>query len=141
LEAEPAFAIDPVRWTTHKGESRVMFSVDLFAPDEDVYVILEDFGLQALRQAHLAVDVSRAMVLHVAGLGLFSGHDGGDAMPHMLPMLFDQYADQLQRAGLVRVDGDTVSLQASYRGEDESVELNGQRMSLGEFVMLFMRVF
>jgi len=139
LEAEPAFVIDPVRWTTHKGESRVLFSMDLFAPDEDVFEIIENYGLQTLRQAHLAVDVSRAMALHVAGL--LPGNDGGDAAQRMLPVLFDQYAAQLQRAGLVRVDGDTVSLQLHYRGEDESVELNGQHMSLGEFVMRVMQTF
>jgi len=138
LNAQPTIAIDPLRWRTEKGESRAALTVDLFAPDADQDVTFEDLGLQYVREANLAVDVSRAMALHVAGL-LASGHDGGGVPPQMLPMLFDQYADRLQSAGLVRIDGDQVRLQARYHGEDETVELNGARMSLAEFAVLVMR--
>jgi len=137
LKAQPTIAIDPLRWRTEKGESRAALTVDLFLPDEDADVNFEDLGLQYVREANLAVDVSRAMVLHVADL--LDGYDGDDDTRQMFPMLFDQYASQLQSAGLVRIEGDLVRLQARYHGEDETVELNGARMSLGEFAVLVMR--
>jgi len=137
FKAQPTIAIDPLRWRTEKGESHAVLTVDFFASDADEGVIFEDFGLQYVREANLTLDVSRAMVLHVAGL--LSGHDGGDPPPQMLAMLFDQAVGQMQSAGLVRVDGDHVRLQARYHGEDEAVELNGARMSLAEFALLVMR--
>jgi len=137
LKAQPTIAIDPLRWRMDKGESRAMLTVDLFAQDDDD-LDLDDFGLQYVRQANLSVDVSRAMALQVAGL---TAGDNSQVMQGMFAMMFDQYASQLQSAGLVRVDGDKVSLNASYRGEDETVELNGRRMSLGEFMMLVMQTF
>jgi len=137
LKAQPTIAMDPLRWRTEKGESRAVLTVDLFAQDADEGVIFEDFGLQYVREANLVLDVSRAMVLHVAGL--LSGHDGGDIPPQMLAMLLDQAVAQLQSAGLVRVDGDHVHLQARYHGEDEIVELNGKRMSLAQFAVLVMQ--
>jgi len=138
LKAQPTIAIDPVLWRTDKGESRVALTADLFASDDEDYVMFEDFGLQYVREANLTMDVSRAMALQVAG---FTEEKENPLTQAMFGMLFDQYVSRLQSVGLVRVDGDQVHLNARYLGEDESVELNGTRMSLGEFAMLLMRTF
>jgi len=135
LKAQPTIAFDPLRWRTEKGESRAALTVDLFMPDGRESVAFEDLDQEYVRAANLTIEVSRAMVLHVADL--LGGWDGGDTTH--LPMWFDQYASQLRNAGLVRIDGDQVHLQARYDGEDETVELNGKRMSLAEFAVLVMR--
>jgi len=138
LEAQPTIAIDPLRWITDKGESRAVFTADLHLPEDAEGVSFEDFGLQILRQAHVSVEVSRPMAVHVASLIAGNANPVSQAM---FGMMFDQTASQLQGAGLVRIQDEQVSLQASYRGEDESVELNGRRMPLEEFLMLIARVF
>jgi len=132
LKAQPTIILDPLRWRTDKGESRAAFSADLFLPQEEDALDFDDFGLHYLRQAQLSLDVSRAMVLHVAGLVQKNANPISRAV---FVVLFEQYANRLQRAGLVQIDGDTVSLRASYRGEDESIELNGERMSLDELMV------
>jgi len=136
LKAQPTIILDPLRWRTDKGESRAALTADLFLPQEDDAVDFDDFGLQYLRQANVSLEVSRTMVLHVAQLLQKNANPLSRAM---FAMLFEQYANRLQRAGLVQIDGDTVSLRASYRGEDESIELNGERMSLDELILRMMQ--
>jgi len=135
LKAQPTIVLDPLRWRTDKGESRAALTADLFLPQEDDAVDFDDFGLQYLRQASVSLEVSRTMALHVADV---IQKNANPLSRDMFAMLFDQYANRLQSVGLVRIDGDKVSLQASYRGEDESIELNGKRMSLDELAMRMM---
>jgi len=136
LEPEPALAVDHFAWTTAQGESRMALTLDFFAAQQDGEISFEDMGLQYVRQANLTLDLSRTMALHVVDLMA----DDKPMMPGMFAALLDRYAQQLQSAGWIRIDGDRLSLQASYRGEDESVELNGARISLQEFAVNVMRL-
>jgi len=67
--------------------------------------------------------------------------EGNPMARSMFAMMFDQYAERLQSAGIVRVDGDKVSLNATFRNADESVELNGERMPLMRFFMRLGQMF
>jgi len=141
LRAQPTIALEPLRWKTDKGESHASVRADLFASEDGVEldVLFDSMGfLNYVREAKLNVEVSRAMAL---GVATEVAGEGNPIARSMFAMMFDQYAGQLQSAGLARIEGDKVSLSATFSNADESVELNGERMPLMDFVMLVAQLF
>jgi len=141
LRAQPTIALEPLRWKTEQGESHARLSVDLFASEDGVELeaLFDPMEfLDYVRGAKLDVEVSRAMAV---GLASDVAGAGNPIARGMFAMMFDQSAEQLQSAGMVRVEGDKVALSAVFRNADESVDLNGERMPLMDFLLLLAQLF
>lgn len=132
LDSKPELAVDPLVWKNDKGESRLTVSVDLARPGDpsaagDTVTLLA----QMVKQLNLSVVVAKPMFVQTfSQLQGGASQDGRAAM--MGAMLFDVYTGRLARAGLVTVDGGNAAARLRYG--DDSVEVNGKKMPVAEFV-------
>lgn len=137
LKSEPRFALDAFQWKNAEGESSIALKTEWAEPTEaqvQALAYLETPGLETLRQAELDVQLHRGMLLRLAG-ELY-----GDMGTQLGAMIFDEFIDNLRLAGVAVVDGDKAGAKAVYRGQDATVDLNGQNMPLEDFVALVMEL-
>lgn len=132
LAPSPEAAIEPVVWRNAKGQSTLALSVG-FQPLPAEVETPDDALVKAIRELRIEVVLSRAMFLQAAA------QMGGDAeekeqLEMFAALMFDQYLDQLAAEGLVDRDDDRATMKIVYR--DGTVEVNGQKMTVEEFMEL-----
>lgn len=134
LASSPAIALQPVQWRNDKGESSLALSAAFQAIPPAVQPGLDALPVQALRELRFEMILSRAMFLQAFAQ---TGADEAERqqLEMVAAMLFDQYVDSLEEQGLVQRDGDRAHLVIVYA--DNGVDVNGQVMSLEEFLLLF----
>ena len=133
LATNPILMIDPVLWKNAEGESQGTLEVQLM-PASQAAATQEQLALllaETLKRVKLDLSVSRAMFV-----GLFvqaSGHsEDAEQMKQLGGALFDQYANRLERAGLVLVEDGSAITNINY--EENTVNVNGQAMPASEFM-------
>lgn len=132
LATRPEIALDPLVWRNEKGESSLALSVALQPLAEEDAHLQEDILLTALRELRLDIALSRSMLMQL--VTSTAGNDGESAQLEMLAaFMYDTYVGQLEEAGLVRRDGDRDMATLVY--SDGMVDINGQAISLPEFLM------
>lgn len=135
LASSPSIVIDPLVWKNEKGESTLRFQLDLAAPTDpktrDIEVLLSEI----IRLAGLDLKLSKAMFVQAFGQTA-EGTDDRLQMEMMGSELYDQYVNELQQAGLVKVDGDVATGSVLY--QDRKVTLNGETMTVEELVQRIM---
>src|SRR5690606_6199695 len=97
----------------------------------DVEVLMSEI----IQLAGLDLKLSKAMFVQAFGQAA-EGTDDRLQMEMMGSELFDQYANELQEAGLVTIDGDVATGSVLYK--DSKVTLNGETMSVQELVQRVM---
>lgn len=133
LASDPTIAIDPIIWKNDKGESTLALTVNLSGPqdkDAAAQAALDKFLPQVLKLVSFNASISKPMFVKAFGQlqqGAAPSGQAGD----LGAMVFDQYAAKLAQAGLVKVEGDKASAVIKY--ENNSIEANGQKMSVAEF--------
>lgn len=137
LATEPAVSIDNIQWKTPKGESTLKANLQLTKPDLAQAGDALQSLLGAMKVLNVDASVSKPMVVNLLTLG-----PSGETLDEGAASAFvDQSAARLIETGLVRVDGDKLLSDIHYQGGQ--VELNGNKMSVNEFlmraVMSFMR--
>jgi len=123
-----------VQWRNEKGESTLALTVAFQPVSKEAAAAVGDLPAQALREMRLEVVLSRAMFLQAfAQTG--SDAEEKEQLEMLAGMLFDQYVDDLESDGIVRRDGDRAIVTIVYG--DNTVDVNGEKMNLEEFLMLF----
>lgn len=134
LASSPRVAVQPVQWRNEKGESTLALTVAFQPVSKEAAAAVGDLPAQALREMRLEVVLSRAMFLQAfAQTG--SDAEEKEQLEMLAGMLFDQYVDDLESDGIVRRDGDRAIVTIVYG--DNTVDVNGEKMNLEEFLMLF----
>ncbi len=140
LASNPSVSVDSLVWKNDKGESTASLKVDLSSPADKTAANkagLDTLLPQVLKQIALNFSISKPMLA-----GLVSQLQGGaQANPQadaVGAMLFDAYAGKLQSVGLAKVDGDKAVAAIKY--ENNSVDVNGTKMSVMEFAQRAMAV-
>ena len=133
LATNPKVSIDPVVWKNDKGESTLAVTVNLSGTG-----LAADTGAQfdlllpkIIKLLSLDISVSKPMFVKAFG----QVQEGAQASPQTLAigtMIFDQYSSRLASAGLAKVDGEKAVTSIKY--ENDSVDVNGQKMSVAELV-------
>lgn len=126
LASNPAVAIDHLVWKNAKGESRAALALDLAKPSNPQEQQVDVLLAEMLKRVKFDLTLSRSMFVLAAMQAL------GDEAEMMAAMIYDQYMGRLDQTGLVKVDGDTAATAILY--ENNQVELNGQTMSVAEFM-------
>ncbi|NLC35693.1 MAG: YdgA family protein, partial [Alcaligenaceae bacterium] len=133
LATRPELALDPLVWRNEKGESSLALNIALQPVAEEGDGFEEDILAAALRELRFDIALSRSMLMQLVSGA--AGSDGESAQFEMLAaFMYDTYIGQLEQAGLVRRDGDRDMTSVVY--SDGMVDINGQAMSLPEFLML-----
>lgn len=135
LASKPMVSADPVVWKNTAGQSTARVALDLEAPAPGMDTA-DPIGAitQMLHKVQLDLDVSRAMF--VQAFAQLQGGADDTGMQEMGGMLFDQYVDRYEQAGLLRREGDSARLNLVY--QDDKITFNGTQMSLQSFMMLLM---
>ncbi|MBV6271474.1 YdgA family protein [Alcaligenaceae bacterium CGII-47] len=138
LAASPSVTIEPLKWKNSQGESQAMLAVHFMpasadaASDEDIGTLLE----RSLRQVHLKLNVSKAMLLQL--IGQLDTGDDAERTRALLSMLFDHYTAGMQRAGLIEIRDGIANLDVSYQAGE--VVLGDAKMSVEAFIKLIQSV-
>ena len=134
LASSPEAALRPVVWRNEKGESTLALSAAFQPVAGDENVSQEEVLMQGLRELRFELVLSRPMFLQA-----FAQTGSSEAERQQLEMLaavmFDRYVSGLEQDGLVRREGDQAFVTIVYG--DGEVDVNGQAMSLDEFLGLF----
>lgn len=136
LAAKPALSIDPLIWKNSAGQTTASLLVDLAAPDNADTALADPLTAltEILSKVQLDLSVPRAMFIQA--FAQLQG-DAGSAEDNPLgAMLYDQYVNSFQEAGLVTVDADGAKLAMLY--QDGEIVVNDQKMPLQNFLMLMM---
>jgi uncharacterized protein YdgA (DUF945 family) len=126
LASNPAVAIDHLVWKNAKGESRAALALNLAKPSNPQEQQVDVLLAEVLKRVKLDLTLSKPMFVLAAVQAL-----GGEA-EMMAAMIYDQYMGRLDQTGLVKVEGDTATTAILY--ENNQVDLNGQKMSVAEFM-------
>ncbi len=140
LASNPSVSVDSLVLKNDKGESTASLKLDLSGPSDKAAAAqsgLETLLPQILKQITLNFSISRPMVARLAGQ-LQGGAQANPQADAVGGILFDAYAGKLQSAGLAKVDGDKAVAAIKY--ENNSVEVNGKKMSVMEFAQRAMAV-
>ncbi|SRR5690554_2076567 len=133
LASSPEVAVQPVSWRNAKGETTLALNIAMQPlPDGDVQA-QEEALADSVREMRLEIALSRPMLLEAISRAT-GGDDEASEFEVFAGLMFDAYTERLQRQGLVRREDDRVLSTAVYR--DGVVTLNGQQMSVEEFLIL-----
>lgn len=133
LAPAPVLALDSLSWVTPKGKTDLQIRAE-FRPvddagDSDIGALLER-GIQKLA---LSAGVSKPMLMAVLSQAQ-SGNEGAFGAA-LFGMLFDQYADRLSQAELVREQDGQIRSDISYA--EGRVTVNGRSMTPMELMQQF----
>lgn len=132
LATAPAVAIDALRWRNPEGQSQATWLMEFTPPgDEQAYGDVGALIDRAIRQFRFQLDISKAMVVETARR---MDPAQADRTAAMTSMLFDSFAGQLARAGLIRVEDGVVRFDLVYGAGQ--LALNGQDMPVADFFAL-----
>ncbi|MGB3289385.1 MAG: YdgA family protein [Burkholderiaceae bacterium] len=131
LAGNPSVAVDELLWKNADGQSKASLLVDLTRPTDDDKASADVLLSQALKQVRLDFSLAKPMIIRAFGQAQADPQQRMQ-MEMMGTMIYDQYMARLQRAGLVKVEGDTTAASLLY--ENNSVTVNGQAMSVTEFM-------
>lgn len=134
LASSPAVALRPVIWRNEKGES-TLSAAAAFQPLPDGAAANAENSIEsALKEMRFELVISRPMLLQA-----FAQTGDGEAEKQQLEMLatlmYDRYVSELEQQGLVRREGERAFISIIY--VDGSFDVNGQALSLEEFMSLF----
>ncbi|GAB2902642.1 YdgA family protein [Paralcaligenes sp. KSB-10] len=134
LASNPSVSIDPLVWKNDKGQSTIALNVNLVSPADKEAALnagADTLLPQILKLVTLDISISKPMFIKTMSQLQGGGPAGGQA--DMLgAMLFDQYLGKLQTTGLVKLDSDKAV--SAIRYENNSIDANGKKMSVQEFV-------
>lgn len=129
LAGSPAVKLDPLVWRNDQGESSLSLALALAQPQQaDTALPLDVLLTQAVRTLDLKMRVERAMLTR-ATEQLSSGEPEA---AEVIGLIYDEYADRLQAAGLAAVEEGAAYTHITY--EDGQVDANGHQMQLPEFI-------
>lgn len=136
LAGKPQLALDNLSLKTANGESHLSLAVDLakpasfdLAPDEQLKQVLARLQAQAR--------VSKPMLLDLTTLQVeLDAQPSADAVKAQAMMLSSAYGRMLLSTGLFKEEGENLVSNLNYA--EQQVDLNGQKISLEQFVMLLM---
>ncbi|MFT0532839.1 YdgA family protein [Castellaniella hirudinis] len=122
LATSPVLSLDSLSWATPKGKTDLRLRVQLRpvadpVPDDPGALI--ERGIQ---QVKFGAGVSKPMLVSL--LAQLQSSNEGAFGAALFSMLFDQYADRLQRAGLAQAQDGQMRTEATYA--DGLVSVNGQ---------------
>ena len=134
LASSPQVSLRPVEWRNEKGESTLAVTAAFQPVAGSGEAQHDDLLAQALRELRIELVLSRPMFIQAFA------QTGGDEserqqLEMLAAMLFDQYVGNLEGEGLVRREGDQAQVTIVYG--NGAVDVNGQSMSLDEFLLLF----
>lgn len=141
LAPSPRLSLDSLHWETSQGTSEIKFLLEFqpVADDvsqsavEDVSRMLNEMIIKAIRQSSAQLRLSKPMLLQIVSQ-IGKGQGKGDIGVPLVSMLFDQFTGKLQREGLVQRQGDVVT--ADYRYAGQQFTVNGKPMSPVEFAAM-----
>lgn len=140
LASNPSVSVDSLVWKNDKGESTASLKLDLSSPSDKAAAAqagLDTLLPQILKQIALNFSISKPMLSRLASQ-LQGGSQANPQADAVGGMLFDAYASRLQEAGLAKLDGDKAVAAIKY--ENNSVDVNGTKMSVMEFARRAMAV-
>lgn len=131
LADNPEISIENVQWKTSKGESTAKVELHLVKPDQAAPGDAYQAVLKALKVVNVDISLSRPMVVAL----MESGSSNADAATSqgLANAIVNQFSARLTQSGLARQNGD--NLVSSIHYADGQVDLNGQKMSVNEFMM------
>lgn len=136
LAGKPQLALDNFSLKTANGESRMSLVVDLakpasfdLAPDEQLKQLLARVQARTL--------VSKPLLLDLTTLQTeLDGAQDAESVKTQATMLSSAYGRMLLSTGLFKEEGENLVSNLDYA--ERQVDLNGQKISLEQFVMLLM---
>ncbi|PLC51785.1 hypothetical protein CR159_01830 [Pollutimonas subterranea] len=131
LASSPSVSIDPLIWKNAHGESKAGLHLDLASPSNAQEQRTDVLLAEVLKRVKLDLTISKPMLIQAFGQ-VESDPQQAQQMQILGAMIYDQYVARLSGAGLVVVEGDTASAAILY--ENDKVDLNGQAMSVPEFL-------
>src|SRR5690606_29152306 len=131
LAADPTIAIDSLVWKNAKGESKAGLQVNLSKPQDADAATIDALFMQGLKLIKFDLNLSKPMFIHAFSQAESDG-DKKLQMEILGAMIYDQYVNRLQMAGLVKADDDAATAAVVY--EEDAVTVNGQAMSVPEFM-------
>jgi uncharacterized protein YdgA (DUF945 family) len=137
LASDPSIAIDQLVWKNGDDQSKASLRVDLTRPSDTAERNADVLLAEALKQVQLDFSLAKPMFIRVFGQAQADPQQRLQ-MEMMGAMIYDQYMARLQDAGLLRVDGDTAAASVMY--ENDGVIVNGQAMSVTEFMQRVLSV-
>ncbi|HUH61036.1 MAG TPA: YdgA family protein [Candidimonas sp.] len=137
LASNPVLSIDPLVWKNKKGQSQAGLKVNLAKPANPDVADNQVLVAEIFKRIQLDLSLSKSMFIQVFGQAE-KVPEQRLQMELLGALLYDQYIARLKQAGLVRVEGDTASLDVLY--ENNSVNVNGQTMPVDEFLQRAMSV-
>lgn len=134
LKSNPTFSIAPLSWKNAKGESTFTLNVDLTDPAENK-TEAEPLLAQAVKKVDATLTIPMAMATElVTQVGRLQGYTPEEAQKSAQQQV-QGIAAMGQMFRLTTTKDDVIS--SNFRFADKQIELNGQKMSLPEFVGLF----
>lgn len=131
LASSPSISIDPLVWKNAHGESKAGLQVDLASPDNSQEQRTDVLLAEILKRVKLDLSISKPMLIQALGQ-VQNDPQQAQQMQVLGAMIYDQYVARLSGAGLIVAEGDTASTAILY--ENDKVDLNGQAMSVPEFL-------
>lgn len=130
--AAPQFTLNALRWSNGKGTTKLQAHADFRPVPDGTPAALADTVGSSIRELALQLQLSKPMLLEV--LRQVQSGSGDDAAMGMalVSMIFDRYAGNLQRAGLVTTPAEGL-VQADLSYADGFVTVNGTKMPLADF--------
>jgi len=131
LAAGPSVSLDPLRWTTAKGESRLTLALTLAAPQADAAASVRELARQLIKSLDARAIVSRPMAQDMAAriLAASQGLAPEDAARQAEEQVAGA-AGMAQMLNLARQEGD--DLVAEFRYADGRAALNGREIPVEE---------
>jgi len=136
LDANPVFALDPLRWKTAKGESALSLHTQFGNPG-NLNAPAAMIAMQALKSVRIDLALHKPMVIELAAtvMQLGQGMDAATASARAQQQV-DALADNLAATGFARKDGD--GLVSSVQYGNGKIVVNGRDVSMSELMGLML---
>lgn len=136
LSGNPVLAIEPLVWTTDKGESKLDFRLS-FAQPENLNAPAAMIAAQAIKSLGVDLKLHKPMTIDLAAkmLQMEGGMDAETATA-MAGQQFDEMAARLIEVGFAKEDGDAIVSKIEYTGD--KITVNGRDVPMSEIMGLML---
>ncbi|MCC2595214.1 YdgA family protein [Pusillimonas sp. MFBS29] len=131
LASAPSIAIDSLIWKNVKGESKAGLQVNLTKPEGSKADSIDALFMEGLKLIKFDLNLSKPMFIHAFSQAETDAEKKLQ-MEILGAMIYDQYVNRLQMAGLIQADVEAATAAVVY--EQDNVTVNGKTMSVPEFM-------
>lgn len=141
LAAGPSLAIDPVSWKNSAGESTASAFVQLRDPGEIEDVDADELARKLITLLKLDLAISRPMIVQAYQQVAVDEDTDSTRAGELGGQAFDEYADLLAEAGLMKLQDDVLILSLEAVPAEDRVTLNGETVTTEQLMMLGLGLF